>query len=309
MALLSLYDLVFLTTVLLLALFHLADVSDEMTISLFLALQQLAHWGFTYTMVDISVERCLAIDRPFLARRVCGVGFTLKRAAIILAVGLAFVVPFILDLIFSFSTERECEKEMRSLTLFGVVFTLYIVVVFFFLFPFTCILVVNARLVFALRHVGERTSALNAISSSSSCSQADISAAKQLSAFVIGMSVWYGTCMLAPSILFLVRLTRIELFHPESDITVAVVAETLVVLSAAANFVFYFLLWRNFRHTFLDMFCSRCRSADLNHSSSDQLSSRQNLGSSNSDHLPPRQVTSPLPVLLTVSAVHTSHRS
>ena len=287
MALLSLYDLVFLTTVLLLGLFHLADVSDEMTIGLFLALQHLAHWGFTYTIVDISVERCLAIDRPFLARRICGVGFTLKRAAIILAVGLAFVLPFILDLIFSLSTERGlCEKEMRSLTLFGIVFTLYIVVIFFFLFPFTCILVVNARLVFALRHVGERTSALTAISSSSSpCSQADISAAKQLSAFVIGMSVWYGTCMLAPSILFLVRLTRIELFHPERDIMMVVVADTLVVLSAAANFVFYFLLWRHFRHTFLDMFCSRCRTADLNHSSSGQLSSQQNLGSSNSDHL------------------------
>jgi hypothetical protein len=102
---------------------------------------------------------------------------------------------------------------------------------------------------------------------STTTQQVDTSA-RQLSFFVVGMSVWYAACMMAPSLLFLVRLSRVELFHPEKDVAAAVMADCLVVASAAANFFFYFLLWRHFRHTFLAVFCKRrCLSADLDSSS------------------------------------------
>ncbi|KAL8587416.1 hypothetical protein ACOMHN_062149 [Nucella lapillus] len=53
--------------------------------------------------------------------------------------------------------------------------------------------------------------------------------------------------MLLPSLLFLVRLTRLELFRPQVDIRAAAVADTVVVFSCCCNFLFYFLLWQHFR--------------------------------------------------------------
>lgn len=257
----SLYDVIFLTVVLISAILKLADVTDDAVISVFQVLRQLSLWCVTYTLVDISIERCLSIATPFLARKLFGVGFTLKKAGAVFGAGMAFTVPFVIDLIFGFSTENECKVD-RSLSVYGVVYTLYTVHILLYLLPFAVILVANAVLVRALMQVGKHNGATDANSSAAAKSDAS---AKQLSIFVVGVSVWYGACMFAPSSLFLVRLARLELFEPKTDIVVAIVADTLVVLSAAANFLFYFLLWRHFRHTFLTMFCRKCRSADLKH--------------------------------------------
>jgi hypothetical protein len=54
----------------LLSVLHLADVTAQAVNGLLLAIRMLALWCVTYTLVDISVERCLAIDRPLLARKV-----------------------------------------------------------------------------------------------------------------------------------------------------------------------------------------------------------------------------------------------
>ena len=260
MAVLSLYDLVFLSTVLILAAFHLAGVNDRTITGLCYLLRQLGHWGVTYTMVDITVERCVSIARPFLARKLRRVTFTLKRSAAILVVGVVLACPFGLDVIFGFSEEAGC-REGRSLTTYGVVYKLYIGLLLLYILPFLWIVVANVRLIYVLRQVDHRHR--HAVTGPS---VADPST-KQLSAFVVGLSVWYSTCMVTPSILFLVRLTRVELFRPERDMIVASAADTLVVLSTAANFLFYFLMWRNFRYSFLDIFCTRCRGLDVSHSS------------------------------------------
>lgn len=285
-ALLSFYDLLYLSAVLLLSVLHLATVANRVVNGLLLALRMISLWCVTYTLVDISVERCLAIDRPLYARKVCRVSFTLKRAAVILAAGLILTLPFVLDLIFGFSTKndecqpRQLNRSERRLTDYGVVYTLHVVLILFFLFPFTVIIIVNSKLVYALAGVAKRHRAASgrgmtspsssAFSSSvrkgaaaaagpkTAASQAETSA-KQLSIFVVGMSLWYAACMLVPSLIFTVRLSRIELFRPQMELAVVAAVDCFIVASAAANFLFYFLFWRQFRITCLAVFCTGCR--------------------------------------------------
>lgn len=234
LACLALYDAFFLLASLALSALALADLWHCAVTKVFLAVRTLALWGASYTTLDICGERCLSVACPFLAHRRFTAGLALKRSGVILALGVLFTLPFVLDLICGYSVGDECVED-RQLTPFGLVYTLYVSLILLYLLPYAAIIIIN--IVFAVLLCRLRRRAVRPKGENSSAEQ-------QLSALVLGLSGWYAASMLVPSLLFLVRLTRIELFEPGTDIRVAAAADTVVVVSACSNFLFYFLLWR-----------------------------------------------------------------
>ncbi|XP_070187690.1 probable G-protein coupled receptor B0563.6 [Littorina saxatilis] len=238
LACVALYDVFFLLSSLVLAALALVDSWDSSATKVFLALRNLTLWGATYTTVDICAERCVSIAFPFLAHSRLTVGFALKRSCVILVLGVLFTVPYVVDLINGYSVGDGCLGD-RNLTTFGLVFTLYISLLLLYLLPFVAIIVINV--VFAVILCRLRLRSVRPKGENTTAEQ-------QLSALVLGLSGWYAVSMLVPSVIFLIRLTQIELFDPDTDIRVAAAADTVVILSCCSNFLFYFLLWRPFRH-------------------------------------------------------------
>ena len=139
---------------------------------------------------------------------------------------------------------------------------------------------------------------------SSTMGQTD-SSARQLSRLVVWMSVYYTICMVLPSLLFIIRLAQVEIFHPEKDVMAAVICDILVISSAAANFIFYFLLWRHFRKTFFAMFCGKTCSRDETEFSSSYRERALKVSSRNVSDNIEKETIKPSQSLLTASSLTT----
>lgn len=237
LACLALYDVLFLVACLVLSALALTNSWHSPVTKVFLAVRTLTLWGATYTTLDICGERCLSVACPFLAHRRFTVGLALKRSGVILVLGVLFTLPFVLDLVNGYSVGDGCIDD-RRLTVFGLVYTLYVSLILLYLLPFAVIIAINVTFAVLLCRLRRRAVRPK---------EENTTAEQQLSALALGLSGWYAVSMLVPSLLFLVRLTRIELFRPDMDIRVAAAADTVVVVSACSNFLFYFLLWRPFR--------------------------------------------------------------
>lgn len=238
LASLAAFDLMFLASSLGVAALALARWWSGATVKVFLSLRTLTFWGVAYVTLDISLERLLSVARPFLAERYFTVTFALRRTAINLLMGVAFTLPYILDLINDYSVGPWCTGS-RRLTMFGLIYTLYLSLLLLYLLPFSAVIITNCIFACTLCRLGRRSA------------QQQRPSTRGLSALVLALGAWYAVSMLAPSLLFLLRLTRAEVFEPDVDLRVAAVADTLVTVSAAANCVFYFLLWRPFYHALM----------------------------------------------------------
>ncbi|KAL8587417.1 hypothetical protein ACOMHN_062150 [Nucella lapillus] len=74
-----------------------------------MCLRTLAFWGVTYTTLDVCLKRWLSVALPFLAHSRFTVGLALKRAVVIVVMGLAFTLPYLLDLIHGYSVGEGCQ--------------------------------------------------------------------------------------------------------------------------------------------------------------------------------------------------------
>ncbi|KAL8606056.1 hypothetical protein ACOMHN_040054 [Nucella lapillus] len=221
-----------------------------------------------YDVVFLLASLCLCVALPCWAGARFTVGLALKRTVLVLVLGLAFTLPFLLDLIFSFSRDGchhtyytqnsilppldpgdglelvyENTFNQRYLTQFGLVYTLYISLLF--LLPFITILVTFVILLYHLRRSRSRRRPSSGVQPKEETS--DDEGERQLSVLVAGLSGWHVVSMLLPTLLFLLRLTRVEPFQPQADFRVTAVADTIVILSCCSSFVFFFLLSPPFR--------------------------------------------------------------
>ncbi|KAK7501394.1 hypothetical protein BaRGS_00007519 [Batillaria attramentaria] len=244
-AFLALYDAVYQVLATAVSVSAALGVMTGPSINVLRIVQQVSGWGAAYTVLDITVERCLAICWPLRAHVIFTSAFAWKRAVVVFVTGICFSVPRVLDEIFDYSLSMSCQ-EQQPLTTFGIVYRLYITALLLYLLPFFAVAVANAVLACKLCRYRQNSAAAQTTTDNSG---------RELSRLVLMISVWYVVCMFAPSVFFLVRLTDVKVLDADILLRVALVADTSIVLNASLNFLFYFLFWGHFRRLFIEKAC------------------------------------------------------
>ncbi|XP_046379145.1 FMRFamide receptor-like [Haliotis rufescens] len=215
----------------------------------------IAQTGTTYMTVLITVERYIAVVKPFLASRLCSRSAAWKASAVILVWSVVYHTPKYL----AYTSYEQYQADTNSTKLifnrtdfgngffFNEVFMVWINFTLEFFVPFSILVVLNVLLIRALKK-----------SKSFEVSRVGARARKgqRLTAMVLAVTTLFFFCELF-SVTSIIMIRGLNQYSECSVFcnNFLALADTMVIVNSASNFVLYCAVGKKFRDIFLQMFC------------------------------------------------------
>ena len=223
----------------------------------------IAQTGTTMMTVLITVERYIAVAKPLLASTVCSKTWARRAVLVILGWSSLFHVPLYL----AYSHDERWDPAINASRIvfhrttlgesqfYNYWFVVWINLTFEFLIPFLLLVVFNVLTIRALR-ASESLAAQSVTGAGSRRSARE----GRLTGMVIAVTVIFFVCELFPAVALI--MVRGKDAFTECSVACAhfvSVADTMVLLNSAVNFVAYCAIGKQFRDIFARIFLRRHR--------------------------------------------------
>nr|KAG5690722.1 hypothetical protein BaRGS_022413 [Batillaria attramentaria] len=227
-------------------------------------LPHIAQTGTTMMTVLITLERYVAVARPLLACRVCSKTWARRAVLVVCVWSILFQTPLYMAYTFShqWNPATNSTKIVFYRTEFGKGafyndwYVVWINLFCEFLIPFTVIVVLNVLMIRALRASNTFSPETAAVTTSNKRSQRE----GRLTGIVIAITAIFFVCELFPALALII--VRGKDAFTECSVACAhfvSVADTMVLVNSAVNFVAYCVIGKQFREIFVALFFRRCR--------------------------------------------------